>query len=324
MKRFLFGAAAMFILALPLAVRAEWPERPIKIIVPFPAGNSSDVSMRLLGEKLSTRLGQPVIIDNKVGAGGTIGTGQGAKAAPDGYTLVMGSTGPLTIARALRPGSLPYDVAKDFTAVGAVAWAPQVLTARKDLPVSNVREFLDYGRKPGTKLNYGSSGNGTTPHLVIAQLVSQTKINAEHIPFQGGSQALTSLIGGQIDFISDNVPVVQGALAAGQVKALGVTSGTRIPSMPNVPTLKEQGVNDFDYQGWILLIAPKGVPEAVINKLNAALEAIMKMPDMRQRLLDLGLVPMDLPRAQLPTFLQAEEAKWARLVQVSGAAETTR
>lgn len=324
MKRLVCSAAAMLILAVPLAVRAEWPEQPIKIIVPFPAGNSSDISMRLLGEKLSTRLRQPVIIDNKVGAGGAIGTGQAAKAAPDGYTLAMGSTGPLVVARALRPNSLPYDAARDFTAVSAVAWAPQVLTVRKDFPASNVREFLAYGRKPGTKLNYASGGNGTSNHLVLAQLVSQTKINAEHIPYQGGVQALTGLIGGQIDFLSYDLPVIRGALDAGQVKALGVTAGTRIPSMPNLPTLKEQGVDDFDYQGWILLVAPKGVPEAIIDKLNTAVVAILKMPDLRQRLLDLGLVPMDVPRAQLAGFLKSEEAKWARLVQVSGAAETTR
>lgn len=324
MKKFACGLAAMLLLTLSMSARAEWPEKPITIVVPFPSGNSSDVSMRLLGEKLSTRLGQPVVIENRVGAGGTIGTGQAAKATPDGYTLVMGSTGPLAIAKSLRPDSLPYDAVKDFVAVGAVAWAPQVLAVRKEFPASNVQEFLAYGRRPDAKLNYGSNGNGTTPHLVIAQLVHQTNIKAEHIPFKGGTQALTSLIGGEIDFISDNVPVVQAALSGGRIRALAVTSGTRIPSMPDVPTLKEQGVKDFDLQGWILLLAPKGLPQPVSNKLNTAVEAIMKMPDVRRRLLDLGLVPMDMPRADLAKFLQAEQAKWDRVVKVSGAAETTR
>ena len=324
MKKFTSGLAALLLVTLSMSAKAEWPEKPIKILVPFPPGNSSDVSMRLLGEKLSTRLGQPVVIENRVGAGGTVGTAQAAKAAPDGYTLAMGSTGPLAIARSLRPDSLPYDAARDFVAVGAVAWAPQVLAVRKDLPVPNVQEFLAYGRRPDAKLNYGSSGNGTTPHLVIAQLVHQTSMKADHIPFQGGSQALTSLIGGQIDFISDNVPVVQGALTGGRVKALAVTSGTRIPSLPDVPTLKEQGVKDFDLQGWILLVAPKGLPEPISNKLNAAVEAIMKMPDVRQKLLDMGLVPMDMPRADLGKFLQSEQLKWASVVKISGAAETTR
>ncbi|VTU45113.1 Bug family tripartite tricarboxylate transporter substrate binding protein [Variovorax sp. PBL-E5] len=324
MKKIVIGLAAVVLLTLSVAARAEWPDKPIRILVPFPSGNSSDVSMRLLGQKLSVRLGQPIVVENRVGAGGTVGTGQAAKAAPDGYTLAMGSTGPLAIARALRPDSLPYDTARDFMVVGAVAWAPQVLVVRKDLPIASFQEFLAYGRRPDVKLNYGSPGNGTTPHLVIAQLVNETRINAEHIPFQGGTQALTSLIGGQIDFISDNVPVVQGAIAGGRVRALAVTSGTRIPSMESVPTLKELGVKDFDLQGWILLIAPKGLPETISSKLIAAVEDVMKMPDVRQRLLELGLVPMDMPRARLPGFLQSEATKWAAVVKVSGAAESTR
>jgi len=324
MKRLARGAAALFLVAFANLAMAEWPERPIKIVVPFPPGNSSDVSMRLVGEKLSTRLGQPVIIENRVGAGGTVGTAYAAKSPADGYTLAMGSTGPVTIAKWLRPDSLPYEPTRDFAVVGPVAWAPQVLIVRKDLPVANFREFVAYGTKPGNAYNYGSSGNGTTPHLVIAQMVYQTKLNAEHIPFQGGAQGLTSLIGGQIDFMSENVPVVQGAIAAGQVKALGVSSAARIPSMPNLPTLKEQGAKDFDLQGWIILMAPKQIPEAVSVKLSGALDAIMKMPDVRQRLNDLGLVPMDMSRTELAGFLFAESEKWKHVVENSGAAQTTR
>jgi tripartite-type tricarboxylate transporter receptor subunit TctC len=316
--------AAAVLLVTSFAVHAEWPERPIKIVVPFPAGNSSDVSMRILGEKLGTRLGQPVIIENRVGAGGTIGTAYAAKAAPDGYTLAMGSTGPLSIGQWLRPNAMPYSPTKDFIAIGAIAYAPQVLTVRKDLPVSNFTEFLAYGRKSGNMLNYGSNGNGTTPHLVIAQLVSEAKLNAEHIPFQGGSQALTSLIGGQIDFISDNVPVVQAAITGGLVKPLAVSSGKRIPSLPNVPTIAEQGVPGFDYQGWILLIGPSNLPPAIVSRLNAEVEAIMKMPNVRQRLNNLGLVPMDMPKTELTSFLASESKKWKEVVNVSGAAETTR
>ena len=317
-------AAAAVLLAACLTAHAEWPDRPIKIIVPFPSGNSSDVAMRILGEKLAARLGQPVVIDNRVGAGGTVGTNSAAKSAPDGYTLAMGSTGPLTIAQWLRPNSLPYDALADFVAIGAVAWAPQVLTVRKDLPVANMKEFLAYANKEGNSLNYGSSGNGTTPHLVIAKLVSEAKLHAEHIPFQGGSQALTSLVGGQIDFMSDNVPVVQAAIAAGMVKPLAVSSAKRIPSLPNVPAIAEQGVPGFDYQGWILLIGPSKLPPAIANRLTAEVEAILAMPDIRRRLNDLGLVHMDMPSAELKGFLASEASKWREVVKVSGAAETTR
>lgn len=322
--RYVSRIAAAVLLVTSFAAHAEWPERPIKIIVPFPAGNSSDVSMRILGEKLGTRLGQPVVIENRVGASGLVGTTAAAKALPDGYTLAMGSTGPLAIGQWLRPGTMPYSPTKDFVALGAVAYAPQVLTVRGNLPVANFKEFLAYARKSGPALNYGSNGNGTTPHLVIAQLVSQAKLNAEHIPFQGGAQALTSLVGGQIDFISDNFPVVQSAISAGRVKPLAVTSAKRIPSLPDVPTIVEQGIPGFDYQGWILLIGPSKLPAAIAARLNTEVEAIMKMPDVRQRLNELGLVPMDMPKSELAGFLASESNKWKEVVKVSGAAETTR
>ncbi len=324
MKRNASRIIAAALLVTSFAAQAEWPDRPIKIVVPFPPGNSSDVSMRLIGEKLAIRLGQPVVIDNRVGAGGTIGTSIAAKSAPDGYTLAMGSTGPLTIAQWLRPDTLPYNATMDFVAIGAVAWAPQVLTVRKDLPVANFSEFLAYGKKEGNSLNYGSSGNGTTPHLVIAKLVSDAKLHAEHIPFQGGAQTLTSLVGGQIDFMSDNVPVVQGAIAAGLVRPIAVSSAKRIPSLPNIPTIAEQGLPGFDYQGWILLIGPSKLPAAIVNRLNAEVEAIMKMPEVRQRLNDLGLVPMDMPKSQLSGFIASEANKWKGVVTVSGAAESMR
>jgi len=324
MKRLAHGIAASLLLACSFLAHAEWPERPIKIIVPFPPGNSSDVSMRILGEKLAIRLGQPVLIENRVGAGGTLGTAAAAKAAPDGYTLAMGSTGPLSIGQWLRPDSMPYNPTKDFVAIGAVAWAPQVLAVRKELPVANFKEFLDYGRKNGNTLNYGSSGNGTTPHLVIAQLVSEAKLHAEHIPFQGGSQALTSLVGGQIDFMSDNVPVVRSAIEAGLIKPLAVSSAKRIPSLPNIPTIAEQGVPGFDYQGWIILVGPGKLPPGIAARLNAEVDKIMKMPDVRKRMSDLGLEPMDMQRSDLAGFLDSESKKWKEVVRVSGAAETTR
>lgn len=324
MKRFVCGAAALLLAALPMLARADWPDRPIKIIVPFPAGNSSDVSMRLLGERLSSRLGQPVIVDNRVGVGGALGTGVLAKAPADGYTLGMGSTGPMAIAKALRPDTVTYDAPRDFVVVGGIAWAHQLLSVHKDFPASNFAEFVAHARKPGVRLNYSTGGNGTTHHLIISQLVNQAKLNAEHVPYKGSVEAITAVIGGQVDFSLTDLPPIRGALAAGQVKLLGTASGARVPSLPNLPTLREQGAKDFDYPTWILLIAPKGVPEPIMEKLYSAVDAVMKMPDMRDTLIGLGLAPMDLPRARLSGFLQAEEAKWSELVQVSGAAASVR
>lgn len=316
--------ATFLAFGLALSAHAAWPERPIKIIVPTPPGNSSDVAMRIVGEKLSAQFGQPVLVENRTGAGGTIATAFGAKQPADGYTLTMGSTGPMSIAPWLNAYTVPYDAEKDFVPVGAVAWAPQVLVVRKDLPVGNFREFVNYAKRPGAHLKFGTGGNGTTSHLVIAQLLHQAGIAADHIPYQGGAKTVMDLIGGQIDFVSDNVPVVQGSLASGQIKALGVTSGERIPVMPDVPTLKEQGLANFDLQGWILMFAPAGTPEPIVRRLNDAIASIMKMPDVRKRLSEIGLVPMDLPREKMAGFIQAESRKWKDVVRVSGAAQSTR
>lgn len=314
------AAGALVALACAGPALAAWPERPVRIIVPFPPGNSSDVSMRLLAEKLTGVLGQSVLVENRTGAGGTIGTDYVAKQPADGYTLAMGSTGPMTIAQWLRPGTLGYDAARDFVPVGAVAWAPQVMVVRKDFPASNFKEFLAYGKKPDARLTYGSSGNGTTPHLVISAMLAQAGVQATHIPYRGGVQTATDLVGGQIDFISDNVPVVSALLESGKVKPLGVTSATRIPSLSNIPTLQEQGLKGFDLQGWILLLAPKGTPEDVVARLRKETAALMRLPDVRDRLNAQGLVPMDMSTEQLAGFLATESAKWKALVEQSGAA----
>ena len=314
-------AGAMLTLSMASGAMAAWPERPVRIIVPFPPGNSSDVSMRLIAEKLGTALGQSVIVENRTGAGGTIGTDYAAKQPADGYTLAMGSTGPMTIAQWLRPGTLGYDATRDFVPVGAVAWAPQVLVVSKSFPASSFKELLAYGKKPNVRLTYGSSGNGTTPHLVISAMLEQSGLKATHIPYRGGVQTATDLVGGQIDFISDNVPVVSSLLQADKVKPLGVTSATRIPSLPDIPTLQEQGLEGFDLQGWILLLTPTGTPPEVVTRLRTEMGRLMEMPDVRDRLNSLGLVPMKMSTQQLTGFLDSESKKWKEIVRVSGAAQ---
>lgn len=302
------------------AAQAAWPERPVRIIVPFPPGNSSDVSMRLVAKKLEPLLGQPVIVENRVGAGGVIGEDYAAKQPPDGYTLAMGSTGPMTIAQWLRPGQIPYDAVKAFVPVGAVAWAPQVMVVRKNFPASTFQELLAYGKRPGVKLTFGSPGVGTTPHLVISEMLHESGLKATHIPYKGGVQSATDVVGGQIDFISDNVPVVSSLLHSGKVKAIGVTSAQRIPSLPSIPTLEEQGLKGFDLQGWILLLAPSRTPQKIVDRLRENMAIVIKDPEFRRKLGALGLVPMDMPTKQLAGFLASESSKWKRIVHVSGAA----
>lgn len=318
-KAFAVGSAFSCLIFTATFAQAAWPERPIKIVVPFPPGNSSDVSMRLLAELLSPRLGQPVMVENKVGAGGTIGTGFAAKQPPDGYTLAMGSTGPLSIGPSLRPETMTYDPLVDLEPIAAIAWAPQVMVVRQDQPFDTVEGLIKHAKEQGQNFSYGTPGVGTTPHLVISKFLHDAGISAMHIPYKGGMQSLTDLIGGQIDFISDNVPVVDSALQGKRVKPIGVTSAERIPSLPEVPTLAEQGIKDFSMQGWILLMAPAGVPDEAKKRLEKEVAAVMQDKEMRDRLLGFGLVPMSMSQADIPPFLKNEARKWEEVVELSGA-----
>lgn len=299
--------------------QAAWPERPLKIIVPFPPGNSSDVSMRLLAELLAPRLGQPVIVENKVGSGGTIGTGYAANQPADGYTLAMGSTGPLAIGPALRPETMTYKPLEDLEPIAAIAWAPQVMVVKTEEPFNNIDGLLKYAKERGQPLRYGTSGVGTTPHLVISKFLHDAGISAMHIPYKGGVQSLTDLIGGQVDFMSDNVPVFSSAFQGKRVKPIGVTSADRIPTLPDVPTLAEQGIKNFSMQGWILLMAPTGVPSEAKQRLEKEVAAVMQDKEMRERLLGFGLVPMNMPQAEISGFLSDEAKKWSEVVTLSGA-----
>lgn len=298
---------------------AAWPERPIKIVVPFPPGNSSDVSMRLLAELLAPRLGQAVVVENKVGAGGTIGTGYAAKQPADGYTLAMGSTGPLSIGPWLRPDTMTYDPLTDLEPIAAVAWAPQVMVVRTDEPYDNIEGLIQHTKKSGNPLKYGTPGVGTTPHLVISKFLRDAGIQGQHIPYKGGMQSLADLIGGQVNFMSDNVPIFSAALDGKRVKPIGVTSAERIPNLPNVPTLAEQGLKGFSMQGWILLMAPAGVPDEAKKRLEKEVAAVMQDKNMQQRLLGFGLVPMSMPQSEIPAFLKDESQKWKEVVELSGA-----
>lgn len=313
------GIAAGYLALMATVAHAAWPERPVKIVVPFPPGNSSDVSMRLLAELLAPRLGQAVVVENKVGAGGTIGTGFAAKQPADGYTLAMGSTGPLSIGPWLRPDSMTYDPLKDLEPIAAVAWAPQVMVVRTDEPYDTINGLIEQTKKSGNPLTYGTPGVGTTPHLVISKFLHDAGIQGQHIPYKGGMQSLADLIGGQVNFMSDNVPVLSAALDGKRVKPIGVTSAQRIPTLPDVPTLAEQGLKDFSMQGWILLMAPAGVPADVKKRLETEVAAVMQDKNMQERLLGFGLVPMNMPQSEIPAFLKDESQKWKEVVDISGA-----
>lgn len=321
-KKLLKFSVAVCTFGAAFSAQAAWPDRPIKLIVPYPPGNSSDVVARVVGEKLSEKLGQPVVVENRAGASGTLGTNFAAKQPADGYTLLIGAPGPLSVGPWTKTVPIHYDPVKDFVAVGALVWAPQILVVRQDLPVKNFKEFTEYAKKSDNRLQFGSAGVGTVPHLVMSQMLHQTGIKADHVPYKGGSQALADLRGGHIDFNSDTAPVVQAFITEGSIKALGVSTSERIPSLPNVPTLKEQGLTDFDLQGYILLVAPAKIPEDIASRLRIVSEEIMQDADVRKRLNSLGLLPMNVSRDNLAVFLKEQSAKWKKVVEISGAGKS--
>lgn len=321
MRSLLRTLTALFAMSFALCAQANWPERVITLVVPFPAGNASDIAARVVAEKLSTHLGQTVIVDNKAGAAGTIGTGYVAKQPADGYTLLLGTNGPLSVGLWTRTTPLSYDPVKDFVVLGPIALGPQVLMAKKDLPIKDFREFVAHAKKPGVRLQYGTSGVGTTTHLVIARVLNAVGAQADHIPYKGSSPVLTDLRGGFIDFTSDTIAAAQSLISNGSVKPLAIVASQRNPALPDVPTVKELGV-DVDAAGFMILVGPSKLPKAVVQRLRDAMDVISKDPDVNKRLMTAGLVSMELRKDSYETLLQTEADKWKKIVDIAGVAKS--
>ena len=317
LKSLALAAATAAILASNGPVLAQaWPARPVHIVVPFPPGQGADTMMRLLAEKLPATLGQPVIVENKPGAGGSIGMDAVAKSAADGYTVVMAGSGPTSISPTLQ--KLPYDTTKDFDPVTAVASVAQAFMVNANFPAKNLQELIAAAKaKPGA-LNYGSSGQGTTQHLFVEYFASSAGIKLTHIPYKGTGPAMQDLLGGQIPFLSDTITAAIPQVASGKVRAIAVTSGKRSPLMPDVPTIDEQGVKGYEAIGWIGILAPAGSPAAALDRLSAETQRVIAAPDMQKRMADLGLVPMDNTREKFRDFIRAEIQKWAKVIAAAG------
>lgn len=295
-----------------------FPDKPITFVVPFAAGGSTDVVARIMGEHMSRTLGQQIIIETVVGAGGTIGTARVAKAPADGYTVVVGSLGPNVAATAMY-NSLPYDPIKDFDPVIMSVQQPMVVITRKDLPVANFREFVGYLKTNGSKLNYGSGGLGAQSHLTCAYLSELTGTTPQHVPFRGSAPSMNALIGGQIDYSCNNTTEAVPQIQAGTVKPLAVAGNRKVPVLPDVPTAEEQGLK-FEAQGWQALFVPKGTPAAAIAKLNEAARAAFADPATRKKLLDLGNeLPLDadLTPDAMGRFLKRELDKWVPVIKTA-------
>lgn len=307
--------------ALPLApspAAAAFPERPVRLIVPFPAGGPTDGMARLVGQQLSKQLGQPVVIDNRGGAGGTIATEAAASAAPDGYSLFFSTLGTMAINPSLYR-SMKVDPAKAFVAVGAVASTANVLVTGVDFPAGTLQELVALARsKPGT-VTYGSAGSGSSNHLSGELLRTMAGIEIVHVPYKGSGAALTDLLGGRISFMFDTVSSLVPQLAAGKLKALGITSPARSPALPNVPTIAEAGLPGFEVTIWFGLSAPRGTPADVVARLNAELQNVLANAEIRAQLDKLGAAPMPGTPQDFATRIEQDAAKWSALVKASGA-----
>ena len=298
-----------------------FPNRPVRLIVPFPAGGTTDILARAIAQKLSESLGQSFVVDNRPGAGGNIGSDLVAKSPPDGYTLLMGTVGTHAINPGLYP-KMPYDHVKDFAPVVLVAGVPNVLVVNPGVPVKTVAELVTLARdKPGT-INFASSGSGTSIHLSGELFKSLTGTQITHVPYKGSSPALTDLIGGQVQIMFDNLPSAMPHIKGGKLRAIALTSSKRAPALPDVPTIAESGVASlasFEATSWFGIFAPAGTPRDVVLKINADTNKALQSAEMKEKLLSQGAEAVGNTPEYFADYIKAETIKWARVVRDSGA-----
>ena len=327
LHRRLLAATAAALLPLPLFAQTAWPSKPVRIVVPFAAGGTTDILARALAPELSKAFGQPFIIENKPGAGGNVGADNVAKSAPDGYSLLMGTVGTHAINPALYP-KMPYDHVKDFAPVTLVAGVPNVLVmnpAKADAyGIKSVPDLVRYAKANPGKLNMASSGNGTSIHLSGELFKTMTGTFMVHFPYRGSGPALLDLLGGSMDLMFDNLPSSMPQIKAGKLKALAVTSAQRSAAVPDLPTIAEaappgSGLKDYEASSWFGLLAPAGTPPDIVNRLQQESEKALNAPALKERLLAQGAIPSGMPPAEFARFIAAETKKWAVVVKASGA-----
>jgi tripartite-type tricarboxylate transporter receptor subunit TctC len=296
---------------------AQYPVKPVRIIVPYPPGGTTDILARLVAGRLTDRLGQSFIVENRPGAAGAIGAQAVAKSAPDGYTLVMGTVSSHGINSALYK-SLPYDPVKDFAPVTNVASTPNVITVNPDLPVKTLGELLTLAREKPGKLNFGSTSQGGSPHMSAELLKMLTRVDMVHVPYKGAGPMLADLIGGQVQIGFDNLPSSMGHIRSGKVRAIAVTTPSRWPGAPEIPTVAESGVAGYEVSGWFGLLAPAGTPKPVVDGLYAALSEILRQPEVQKQMLELGAAPVANTPEAFERQIAGEVEKWRKVVAATG------
>jgi tripartite-type tricarboxylate transporter receptor subunit TctC len=310
----LLAGLATGLCAVPAMAQNKWPSKPITYIVPFPPGGTTDILARLVAQKLGPALGTSIVIENKPGAGGNIGSDYVAKAAPDGYTILGGTISSHSINATLYP-NLPYDPLKSFAQVTLIGTNANVLIVGANSPIKSVQDIISISKsKPGS-LSFASAGNGTSQHLSAELFKTTAKIDMVHIPYKGSAPAIQDIMGGQVPLMFDTTVVAAPFIESGRVRALAVTSGKRLPSLPNVPTMAEAGVAGYEVVAWQGIFAPAGTPPAIVERLYTEISAILKLPDVQERLAKLGVEPSGMPPKQFAAFQAAEIAKWAKVVK---------
>lgn len=313
MKPIVLCAALAGAFAAPVFAQG-YPTRPIRIIVAYTPAGATDVLARAIGQKMSEAWGQPVIVDNRPGAAGNIGTGLAAKAAPDGYTLLMATAGTHGINPSLYR-HLNWDAVKDFTPVSLVAMVPNILVVNNALPVKSVKELIAYAKANPGKLSYGSPGLGSTAHLSMELFKSMTGTQMVHVPYKGSAGVLADVMGGQIAVTMDNIPPYLPQVRAGKIRALAVSPAKRTPAAPELPTVAEAGVPGYESGAWFGLVAPAGIPKPIIDKLTAETQRILKLPDVHERISSLGADIVGSSGDEFAALIKSEIAKWAKVIK---------
>lgn len=298
------------------AAAQGWPEKPVTVVVPFAPGGTTDIIARTIGHKMGESLHQPVVVDNRPGAGGTLGASNVARATPDGYTLLLA-----TVAHTMAPGiyrKLPYDFTRDLVPVGLVALTPNVLLVSPSLPVKSVAELIAYIKSHPGKVNYGSAGPGSTEHLSGELFRSMTGTDIVHVPYKGGAPMMTDLIAGQIQMAVETSPSAAPHVRSGKLRALAVTTAKRSSAYPGVPTLEESGIKGYEVTTWYALMAPRGTPEAVTRRLGTELAKALQGPDVLKRFEEQGVTAGDMTPAKLAEFIRLETERWGRVSKTAG------
>lgn len=315
----LAGAIALATVSAPVAKAQTYPSRPVRMIVGFAAGGSTDIFARLVADKLSQSTGQQFIVENRGGAGGNIGMDAVAKSTPDGYTIGMGTVGTHAINSSLY-AKMPYDPETDFEGVAYVAGVPNLMVVNpKNVKATGVKDFIAEAKGAAKKFSMASSGNGTSIHLSGEMFKQATGVEMPHVPYRGSGPAINDMVGGQVDVMFDNLPSCIEQVRAGNLRALAVTSAKRSAALPDVPTLAESGLKDFDATSWFALFAPKGTPPEIVEKLNAEVAKVLASDDLKKRFAELGGEIQPMKPAELMGFVKSERAKWAAAVKAAGA-----